>query len=91
MAIEILLSNKNVAFGALGELTVPFLQNHNCVPHVAVHKLNLEVGTVCLSSPEPIYRVPESCQSLWEVYLIDLGLPGGGVRSLHPSPLPLPV
>ena len=63
---------------------VSFLQDHNCVLHVAVHKVNPEVGPVCLSSPTPLHRSPDSCQNIWEGEPIDLVLPGGGYLSLPP-------
>ena len=43
-AIKGLLWHKHVALRAHGVGAVTFLQDHNCIPHVAVRKVNLEVG-----------------------------------------------
>ena len=40
------LRHKHVAFEAYGVGLVSILQDNNCVPYVAVHKVNTEVGLV---------------------------------------------
>ena len=80
------LHNEHVAFGALGVGKVPFLQDHNCVPHVAVQKIIPEFVPVHCSSQTPLHRAPTSFQHFWEGYVIDLGLTGGGWGSAPPAP-----
>ena len=54
-AVEGLVRHKYVTLEAPGVRLVPFLQDHYCVPHVAVRKVKLELGPiqmlVCRSVP----------------------------------------
>ena len=52
--------------------------NKNCVPHMAVHKVNPEVGPFCQSLRTPLHWASDSFQNWWEWDLIVLSLPGGG-------------
>ena len=47
VAVECLLGHKNVAGRAVGVGMVNFLQIYYCACHVAVHKVNTEVGVIC--------------------------------------------
>ena len=93
-AVKGLLGQKDVALGAPGLGSVSLLQDHNCIPHVAVCKMNLEVGTTRRPTQATCYLVPELRQVFWEGYQVSLGLPrgyaGGGVGIPPPqSPHPL--
>ena len=46
LAVEVLVLHKQVTSGAPGVGLVPYLQDHYCVPHMAVPKMNLEVGPI---------------------------------------------
>ena len=45
-SVEGLVGNKHVALGAPGVGSVTLLQDHYCVPHMTVRKVNREVGAV---------------------------------------------
>ena len=68
---------KNVTLGAPGVHVLSLLQDHYCVPCVAVCKVNPEVGPIDKPSQEHLYRAPEPHQRFWDGYPVSLGLPGG--------------
>ena len=43
-------------FGASGVESVTLLQYRKCVPHVAVYKMDPEVGPACFPLPEPLQQ-----------------------------------
>ena len=90
-ALEGQLCNKHVTLGTSGVGSVALFQYHNCVPHMAVQKVNPEVGLVCCSPWTPLHWAPDSCQHRGERDPIRLGLPRGwgGVASPAP-PCPTP-
>ena len=72
---------------AHGVRLVPLLQDHYCVPRMAVSKVNPEVGTIWVPSQAPLYQAPDPQQIFWGGYSINLGLPeGGGGGSLPGTP-----
>ena len=90
MAVKGLLGHKNVALGAPGIGLVALLQDQNCILHVAVCKVNPEVGPTRSPTHSPRYRSPDPQQVFWEVHPESLGLPGewGGevLPPGHPNP-----
>ena len=61
--------------------------DHNCVPCVAVRKVNLEVGPILSPTQAPLYQAPEPQQKFQDRDQISLGLPGGWCVSAPPPPL----
>ena len=77
--VEGLLCNEHVTIGTYEVGMIEILQDNNFVPHVAVCKMNPEVGPVCRSSQTPLNWDLNYCQHYGEIYLIFMGLPGLGV------------
>ena len=74
LAIDSLRCDKHVIFWALGLGLVTLIQDQKTFPHMAVLKLNLEVGPVYCSSLTPHHQAPDSYQSHWGGDPIGLGL-----------------
>ena len=77
-----MLRNGHISFGAYGVGPVPLLQDHKCVPHVIVNKVNPDVGPVHFSSLTPLHRLPESFHNICygdPIYMVLLGWVGGWV------------
>ena len=55
--VERLTGNEHIAVVAAGVGTVTFFYNHNRVPHMAVHEVNLEFGESCCLAPTALDRV----------------------------------
>ena len=64
---------------------VTYLQDHNCIPHMAVCKVNPEVGPNQSPTQTPRYRSAETQQVFREVEHVSLGLPGGEGRVIPPQ------
>ena len=59
-AVKGILGHKYVALGATRVGSVTLLQDQNCILHVAVCKVNLEVGTTQRSTTmETLYQAPD--------------------------------
>ena len=58
-AIKGLLEHKHVALGEPGVGLVTLLQDHNCILHVVVCKVNPEVGPTQRPTQSPLYLAPE--------------------------------
>ena len=65
----------------------PLLQDHNCVPHVVMQKVNPDVGPVFCPLQTPLCQVPELPQKFWGGYPIGPGLHGGGGWWSYPLPM----
>ena len=61
-AVKGLLGHKNVALGSLGLGSVTLVRYHNFIPHVALCKVNPEVGPTQRPTQAPIYWEPEPGQ-----------------------------
>ena len=59
LAVKGLLGYKHVALGAPGVDSVTLFHYHNCIPQVAVCKVNLEVCPTQRPTQSPFYRAPE--------------------------------
>ena len=87
--VEGLVQHKHVTLGEPGLRSVTLFQDHYCVPHVAVRKVNLGVGPIWIPTQTPLYRALDPQQMFQERYPISLGLPGGGGGGGCPSSVPL--
>ena len=67
--------DEHVIFRAAGVVLVALLQDHNIFLHVAVCKVNLEVGMAVISPLSPLHWSSEVHQRLWERDPIGMGLP----------------
>ena len=86
MFVERQTWNKHVAVREAGVGVVTFLQNHNSVPHVAVHKVNTEVGATFSPAPAALDGALHQTYRLWEGYLIELGFRWiGGCSTILPT------
>ena len=65
-SVEVPPGKKYVTFRASGVGSVTLLQDHKCVPHMTVHKMDLEVGLDRIPPPTPLYLSPNHIQSIWE-------------------------
>ena len=72
MAVEGLVQHKHVTLGAPRVRSVPFLQDHYCVPRVAVWKVNPGVGLILGPCQSPLHRAPEPQQTFRERYPIKI-------------------
>ena len=75
--LSMIVVHKHVTLREAKVGTVALLQYHNSISHVAVHKVNLEVGPVGAPPLVPYHWVLEVCELLWEGNLIGLSLPQG--------------
>ena len=82
------MRHKYVTFGAPGVGSVTILQDHNFLPHMAVIKINPQVGPILSPAQAPLYWAPELHQTFQGNrpgnFKPILGLWGGGC----PSPKP---
>ena len=70
---------------------VTLLQDHNCVPHVVVRKVNPEVGPASRSPLAPLHWSFEARQRRQERNPISLDLPQGGGAEVSLAPPSLAV
>ena len=72
--VEGLVWHKHVTLGAPGVWLVPLLQDHYCVLHLVVRKVNPEVGPILSPSQAHLYRAPEPQQTFWGRDLVSFAL-----------------
>ena len=88
------MRDKNISFWESGVGSVPLLQDHNCAPHVTMHKVNPEVGPVFYPPPdtplpgtgvvtELLVRIPNKSG-------LPRGVEWGGVGRYPPPATPVP-
>ena len=72
------MRHKHVAIGAPEVRSVTLLQNHDCVLHMVVHKMNPQVGLIWIPTQAPLYRASDLQQTFFQRDLLSLVLPKGG-------------
>ena len=87
--VKELLWHKNASLRAPGVGAITLLHDHNCILHMAVCKVNPEIGPTRRPPQAPRYWALEPRQVCWKVDLVSLGLPGGWGGGC-PSPVPPP-
>ena len=84
--IKVPPGNKHVAFGISEVWLVTLIQFFKCVPHVELHKIDLEVYPACRPPPTPLHRALNNILHIRKGKPVVMGLLWGRGGVLVPQP-----